>query len=370
MAPRDDGPEYKFKPGARCNIRQRAVLLRCSSEQDVAEWNEWRQGHPDEEIWLNGLDLTRAHLEKVNLRQAHLEGAILRGASLERAVLHGAYLQGAVLWQAQLKGANLWQAHMQGAGLWRARLERAALLHADLSGAFLREADLHDANLSNARLEGAVLSLAQLQGAKLEHASLQGADFQFALIDSSTRIADCAIDRNTDFTGVGLGSVRIEPGLTQLLEYNIRRKRWREWYDQGPPALRVLKKAFINPFWWMSDYGHSMARILLVFGLLAVGFAGIYYHKPDWLEGLNDSGGVITGLHAFYFSVVTMTTLGFGDIHARADVWQGQILLMLQVIMGYILLGALVTRLAVLFTAGGPAARFTEASSTTPEKLP
>ena len=32
----------------------------------------------------------------------------------------------------------------------------------------------------------------------------------------------------------------------------------------------------------------------------------------------------------------------------------------MQVILGYVLLGALVTRFAVLFTAGGPAGRFSK----------
>jgi hypothetical protein len=53
-----------------------------------------------------------------------------------------------------------------------------------------------------------------------------------------------------------------------------------------------------------------------------------------------------------------MTTLGFGDMYANAQSIWGHILLSLQVILGYVLLGALVTRFAVLFTAGGPAGRF------------
>ena len=74
--------------------------------------------------------------------------------------------------------------------------------------------------------------------------------------------------------------------------------------------------------------------------------------------------GDIRGLwHALYFSVVTMTTLGFGDIAANPDSWDGQALLMFQVILGYVLLGALVTRFAVLFTAGGPAGRFPREST-------
>ena len=63
-------------------------------------------------------------------------------------------------------------------------------------------------------------------------------------------------------------------------------------------------------------------------------------------------------LRPIYFSVVTMTTLGFGDMYANANSILGHLLLTIQVILGYVLLGALVTRFAVLFTAGGPAGRF------------
>ena len=41
------------------------------------------------------------------------------------------------------------------------------------------------------------------------------------------------------------------------------------------------------------------------------------------------------------------------------SIW-GHILLTIQVILGYVLLGALVTRFAVLFTAGGPAGTFAD----------
>lgn len=54
-------------------------------------------------------------------------------------------------------------------------------------------------------------------------------------------------------------------------------------------------------------------------------------------------------LRAGYFSVVTMTTLGFGDIHAHPMSPVGHLLVMLQVLIGYVLLGALITRLAILF---------------------
>jgi len=55
-----------------------------------------------------------------------------------------------------------------------------------------------------------------------------------------------------------------------------------------------------------------------------------------------------------------MTTLGFGDMYANKGSIAGHVILAVQVILGYVLLGALVTRFAVLFTAGGPAGRFSK----------
>jgi len=63
-------------------------------------------------------------------------------------------------------------------------------------------------------------------------------------------------------------------------------------------------------------------------------------------------------LRTLYFSIVTMTTLGFGDMYAKSQSFFGHLLLMVQVLLGYVLLAALVTRFAVLFTGGGPAGHF------------
>jgi len=84
---------------------------------------------------------------------------------------------------------------------------------------------------------------------------------------------------------------------------------------------------------------------------------------------LSDKSELRGFMHALYFSVVTMTTLGFGDIAANPDSWVGQVLLMVQVIFGYVLLGALVTRLAILFTTGGPAGQFTSMNKETKQLL-
>jgi len=212
----------------------------------------------------------------------------------------------------------------------------------------------------------AVLCEAHLEGAVLRGAQLEGARFDFAVVGGETIISECTVDKRTDFTGVGLGACRIDPDHKQTLEYNIRRKRWEQWYTRGRWWQRFGKQS-VRPFWWMCDYGRSAARIGASFLGLSVLFALAYRYLPGCV--VDSSGGRLRDLwHAFYFSVVTMTTLGFGDIHASPDSHLGQTLLILQVVAGYVILGALVCRLAILFQAGGPAAKFTKSPKPKPEE--
>jgi uncharacterized membrane protein len=81
-----------------------------------------------------------------------------------------------------------------------------------------------------------------------------------------------------------------------------------------------------------------------------------------------DANGVkvawwLVPIRAIHFSVVIMT-VGFTNMHANAHSVWAHILVGLQMILGFVLLGALVTRFAVLFTAGGPAGRFAEEQKT------
>jgi hypothetical protein len=306
-----------LKKGLRCDLDQYEMLKCCSDKKDMTEWNKWRLANPNEDIFL--------------------------------------------------EGSNFWRANLQNAKLWGVNLQDASLEGVNLQGA-----DLYNANLQVANLGGA-----NLQGAYLNNTRLQRADFTTAVVDGGTLIWECKVNRYskserfTNFEGVGLDSVRIDPATKQLLEYNIRRQNWEDWYKKGFLLRRILKRLSTQPFWWISDYGMSTWRIIFNFSGLAILFAIIYYlcgrfKPPGIVENLFvDRNEIVVPswlvpLRTLYFSVVTMTTLGFGDMYANAQSIWGHILLSLQVILGYVLLGALVTRFAVLFTAGGPAGRFAE----------
>lgn len=108
-------------------------------------------------IWLDGLDLSQAHLEQLRAPHGRWRAVNLQQACLRGACLHDSDLQG-----ADLSGADLRQA----------RLAHADLQGADLRGADLRQADLSGADLRHARLQGARLEDTRLEGADLEGAEL------------------------------------------------------------------------------------------------------------------------------------------------------------------------------------------------------
>jgi len=346
----------KPKEERRFKQEQYDMLMRCSEKKDMTEWNQWRKDNLDAEILLEGANIAKvrrvsaeqevhseAYLEDANLSYAYLEGADLRSAHLHGANFFGAHLAGAKLELAHLEGANLSKAKLKGAKLLATHLNRAELMFADLEEAILNSADL----------EGARLNWTDLRGTYLRYTNLKGTRFGQAIVDGFTSLWECEVDRDTDFRGVGLDKVRIDVGTKQLLEYNIRRKNWEGWYLEH----RLLRWP-VWLFWLISDYGLRTWRVIATFFGLAIAFGVVYWLCPTFVM-VNQVVGDIRGFwHALYFSVVTMTTLGFGDIAANPDSWGGQTLLMLQVILGYVLLGALVTRFAVLFTAGGPAGRF------------
>jgi uncharacterized protein YjbI with pentapeptide repeats len=353
----------KPKEERRFSQEQYDMLKRCSDKKDMTEWNEWREEHPDEEIWLQGRNFSKWYLKGAFLATDVTPG-IHKEVHLEKAFLPGAHLEGADLSFAHLEGANLHSAHLVDARLYNAYLQ----------GAHLNRAHMEKTNLRFAHLENANLWFAHLEEADLTgRAHLQGANFLAARVDHSTLIWKCEVNRYsqkaryTDFSAVSLDNASIDPGTKQLLEYNIRRKNWGDWYTK-----HIFLRWPVRWFWSVSNYGLSTWRIIGWFLMLSLFFAAVYSNIACWYpQGIVSNLKVephlplwhyfiLLLLRPIYFSVVTMTTLGFGDMYANAlSIW-GHLLLTIQVILGYVLLGALVTRFAVLFTAGGPAGKFSD----------
>ena len=119
-------------------------------------------------------------------------------------------------------------------------------------------------------------------------------------------------------------------------------------FNQANPVLARL-------WCWSSDYGRSLA-LWASWSTLFVFLFAIAYRFPFpawmslWLADITPHFHQITGAYSgqpltfwdcFYFSVVTFTTLGFGDV--VADNTAARLLVTLEVIFGYVMLGGLIS---------------------------
>jgi len=326
---------------------QYEMLKRCDQNKDLGEWNAWRKENPEKDINLRGYNFEGFFLKKANFIKAtvcqgnektnytgevHLEKTNFRSANLENTWFGGAILKKSVFYHAE--------AH-------KADFSRADLEEADISVANLQECNFNDAFLKNSRITSS-----HLEGANFTNATLIGCQVRASVSDSATKFWNCKVSKFskkcefTDFSGMSLGNLIIDPGTRQLLEYNIRRMNWDDWYKQCKwykPWQWPVRNILVRTFWGMSDYGKSTLRIIGLFFGLAVIFGIVYRVWPELVQVNNGGDDTIRGfVHTLYFSVVTMTTLGFGDIAANPNNWCGQLLLMVQVMLGYVLLGALI----------------------------
>ena len=285
-------------------------------------------------INLSGADLAAADLSGADLTSAELFNADFTGAIMSRVDLERAFLIDANLSLAYLHGANLTAAHLNGANLTSARLNNARFSGADLSDTHLADADLRGANLercdlSNADLTGADLTGANLKGATLLSANFSGANINGVQFDETETCKDIQI-------GTAHGNAlfkRYAQDMAYVEEYEINR-----------PLRYLLWK-------YSSNCGRSLSLWVFWCMFIALAFSMVFqFHLGGSdsfvLTELSKEPGYDPRNWApmLYYSVVTFTTLGFGDIVPRSQ--EAAWWVMAEVVMGYFMLGGLITILA------------------------
>ena len=284
---------------------------------------------------LRGANLWKAGLRFADLRGTHLEDAYLVEADLDDASCQQAFWKGAVLRNANLRGANLYQTELM----------KANALYANLAKANLREANLTDAILANTDLRGACLAYAFLERASLTAADVGGADLSYVKV------------QETDFRDVKwrLGKRRLpEPGLIKGLD--VRGIRYSEpLFDEfvrQNEFIRCCRESWPPALFRLWDTtckcGRSIVRWLIMCALLIVVFGAVFSFSARIgypLVGANSRQP--TWLTNTYFSMVTFSTLGFGDVTPCN--WVGELLVMVEVFTGYVCLGGLISIFAIKF---------------------
>ncbi len=277
--------------------------------QGVQVWNEWRAEHLNTRPDLSGADLSGADLSGADLGWADLSGAKLKWADLSEAILS----------EANLYRANFYWADLNGAKLKWADLSEADLIRGNLGGADLSGANLSEANLSEANLSDALVTSVKYLDRKhdqrfrtwLYPRSIMRGNYQ------GVRVASCS------------GNAIFKRDAEDQDFLDTLENHWKGTWRIG------LFRA-----WGLLDYGRSMLAVFVI-ALLIVVIFGVIYLVPGIISyGKNHN----TLFSPFYFSIVTFTTLGFGDITPNGGI--GEIIVSLQVICGYLTLGLLISILA------------------------
>ena len=354
-----DNSEYCYLHDINMNIEEKIKILKEDFHAGFSGAD--LTGAYLKEADLSGVNFEKANLEKVNFEKAILRGALFVGANLKRAVLIEADLKGAFLSDADLENADFTEADLKGAFLKGANLENTDFTGADLKSAFLLEANLTganltEANLMEANLMEANLTEANLIGANLKEADLTGADLTGAFIEGfkiyNTNLINVIwAGKKANTKGMDLSQIKC--GLHELVQiknyyqemgnFKLADTFYVEQIERIqrliPKSERTLLGKTGYSLWKLSsNYGVSLFRWQALFFSMAT-FFGFLYWEFELIKYSNPSLESVKGFSHFYFSFITITTLGFGDIIAKKGV--GEFVVTLEVLIGYMMLGGL-----------------------------
>ncbi|MDD2788940.1 pentapeptide repeat-containing protein [Methanoculleus sp.] len=345
-------------------------LIECSKNGKIEEWNlvykaylksEWERLFPEMEYnkkkqmdFLNydsgfvlpryeEKDFSASILGSTSFHSAHLEGASFYMAVLEGVNFSWAHLEGAKFFMTFLKGAHFSRAHLEGADFSWASLDGTDFNQAHLKGTDFSSASLNGTSFNGADLQEGRINGVHLEGAEFICTHLEGAQITLAVVNGDTLFFANTIDDKTDFTGTSLSSARIEPELRTKLERNIRELRWEKWYKDNK-----LWEIPAKVFWKISDYGSSTLSILFTFLFSNVIFTMFYLALRD--AGLLD-GSILSSGNDLLLAYMQTTLVPFGilGIDLTTLSFFPVFIIFVQVIFGYTILAALVTRMAIMF---------------------
>jgi len=316
------------------------------------------------DVDLAGLDLTGCNfsgceMSRCNLSGARCQSANFNGATLYKANLDGAEFLGTTFCDANLsecsaiktgfgmtdlKNTNFFNAHLEDSTFVDAMCEKTDFRTAKMARCRFLEADLDQSDFSQADLTDADLRETNLDGANFGHTILKGAHFRD--VRNYTKADWIGADiRDIDFSGAYLVRQHI---IDENFLYEFRHQ------DK-------IHSAVYHAWKLTSNCGRSLMRWGVFLALNVLLFAGIYWGMDQWmlpaemdghLKGIGGEAGLPGGFIPYlYFSVVTFTTLGYGDVSPVTVA--GQVVLIVHIAIGYLGLGALLSILATKFASRG-----------------
>ncbi|CAM4125312.1 ion channel [Pseudoalteromonas ostreae] len=256
----------------------------------------------------SGLDLTQ------KLERYAKKGGLLQGLQLQRANLNGLNL----IKQDDEDGFDLSYSNFYRATLTNAHLFNNKIAHSSLMKANLHEASLHYCNLQDTNLLGIKLNNTRIDNIVLGTELLQEKQAKAALKHKDKSAALDLFEQSEEIFR-NLRKASEQQGLFELAG-NFTYKELRMRHAQYPRgSKKQLASSFID---MLCGYGEKPENVIRFSLSLIICCALCYF-----IFGVMDAGRImqlnpaatvsdnlLALLNSFYFSVVTFTTLGYGDI--------------------------------------------------------
>jgi len=251
---------------------------------------------------LRDIDFSQANLAEANLSRADLTGSIFFATNLKNAEFLGTNLSDCDFTSANLEGADFTRSFLNGARLWHANLTDSTLIEAELTNC-----DLWNATLFNARLWRTNL---------LHAISLSKRNFQKDFNQFASR---CQINEK--------GILSAEEAYRSLKRYFLSSGRyndasWASFKEKTMERLLLRQKRKITylPSAVMNllcGYGEKPHRIIISSFCVILSYA-VAFSILRAVTYAPSAKYVMTRADHLYYSIITFTTVGYGDFIPKA----------------------------------------------------
>ncbi len=223
---------------------------------------------------------------------------------------------------ANFERTNFYRARLKKVWAMNANFTQANLSFCDLSDAILTGSNFLEVNLDSTFLDNSDLSFTNLQNTNLYHTYVRNTDFSYASF-KNVNLSEVRIDKATgleyvdtieiDKSNIG-AAVNVYFFIEKYFKSNgFPQKAGIVYYKRKVLRRKLLPKThrfFSYLFDLICGYGERPFRVVF-WAIIAILTFGILY----FLLGGPIGGGISPFWDSFYFSGVTFTTLGFGDLH-------------------------------------------------------
>jgi len=307
---------------------------------------------------LYGVELVAARMAGVQCTNCIFDKAKFLGkTTLKEAFFRDCRMQG-----TEFRGVDGRSSDFSSSYMKDARLINCDFYGANFSGCDLRDADLSGSKFDNARFSNAVMKRIKLDGqTSVKELVLNGC--QLSVHDNvPTKVAITVLSN-----GIVHNASFVHPVFGRKVRDQAWLNDWKRDIDNKEPleyggwlrflnTMPVMSRRPLSYFgmkilqflWWvLSDYGRSIWRWAGWSVFFSFLFSVLFFCMGE--EHFSIDPAIISGwaggwFKYAYYSVVTFTTLGFGDITPKTTL--GMAYVMFEVVIGYVMLGGLISILA------------------------